>query len=261
MVYDMQRTGPLLEAIAKVVKPGDTVIDIGTGVGILAIAAAKAGAKKVWAIDCDAEALEVARACAKKAGVENKITFSKRLSFDLELDKRVDVILCETVGSFAFDENILMILLDAKKRLLKKNGRIVPSKLELWAAPIAKVPRLSLPAEIGSVRRENLLAKPLCMGRVDFSKKFSDRFHSCSKFKFRSNGIVSAFAVWPHIVWADGHTTQASPLKKITHWKQGILPVEKIDISAGESLSLEMIIEPASYDPKHMTERLWRLKK
>ncbi|MGZ5505984.1 MAG: 50S ribosomal protein L11 methyltransferase [Limisphaerales bacterium] len=50
-------------------------LDIGTGSGILAIAAAKMGYSPIFAIDYDADAVRIARANAKRNRVENKIRF------------------------------------------------------------------------------------------------------------------------------------------------------------------------------------------
>ena len=54
-------TAMCLRAMEKLVKPGMTVFDVGTGSGVLAIAAAKLGAKTVRAVDYDATAVRVAR--------------------------------------------------------------------------------------------------------------------------------------------------------------------------------------------------------
>ncbi len=51
MLNDKQRTLTYLKGIQEVVQPGDVVLDIGTGTGILAIAAARAGARHVYAIE------------------------------------------------------------------------------------------------------------------------------------------------------------------------------------------------------------------
>jgi hypothetical protein len=45
MFHDDRRTGDYLRALAEAVRPGDVVLDIGTGSGVVAIAAARAGAR------------------------------------------------------------------------------------------------------------------------------------------------------------------------------------------------------------------------
>lgn len=57
------------------VKPGDVVYDIGCGDGRIVIAAAKRGASKAVGLDIDPERIQQARASARAAGVEDRVTF------------------------------------------------------------------------------------------------------------------------------------------------------------------------------------------
>jgi ribosomal protein L11 methyltransferase len=59
-----------LESIERHLQPGMGVVDVGTGSGILAEAAVKLGAGKVWANDNDPQAVAVARENFERAGVE-----------------------------------------------------------------------------------------------------------------------------------------------------------------------------------------------
>ena len=62
-----------LEALEASVAPGDVVVDVGTGSGVLAIAAAKLGATRVYAFDRDANAGPAARANVRRNGVAEGI--------------------------------------------------------------------------------------------------------------------------------------------------------------------------------------------
>ncbi len=62
-----------LAALAAAVRPGYRVLDVGTGSGILAIAAAKLGARAVDACDIDPVAVDVARANAAANGVSGAV--------------------------------------------------------------------------------------------------------------------------------------------------------------------------------------------
>ena len=53
-------TQTCLQALEQLVRPGDRVLDVGTGSGILAIAAARLGAERVLAVDTDPEAVKAA---------------------------------------------------------------------------------------------------------------------------------------------------------------------------------------------------------
>ena len=256
MVKDSLRTTPLLHAVVASVKKGDIVLDIGTGLGLLAIAAAKAGAKEVIACDCDQEALLEAKQNAVKERMEKKICFVKSLSFDLTLPRKADLLICETVGSFAFDENILATVAHAKQRLLKRGGRIIPESLELWGVPIERYPKLITPAEIALVKRDACLAKPKQLARIEFKRQCPTSLHIKENFRLRKDGTLRAFALWPKVTWMKGHTTDASPFFKPTHWKQGILPLKRRNVKKGESVQLTLIIRPHPSQPQLMTERL-----
>lgn len=62
-----------MEYLSSVVKEGDKVYDIGTGTGILAIAAAKMGATSVTAVDLDKDAVDQAILNVTLNGVDNRV--------------------------------------------------------------------------------------------------------------------------------------------------------------------------------------------
>jgi len=68
-----ETTGMCVRLVEKYVRPGDRVIDIGTGTGILAIAAAHMGARPVLATDLDAVAVRVAAENVKANGFDGVI--------------------------------------------------------------------------------------------------------------------------------------------------------------------------------------------
>jgi len=69
-------TAACLEALEDGIRAGCTVLDVGTGTGVLAIAAAKLGAREVDAVDVDADAVDVATHNAALNGVSGAITLS-----------------------------------------------------------------------------------------------------------------------------------------------------------------------------------------
>src|SRR5215470_20289620 len=73
MLEDRIRTSRFIQAIRRTVQPGDVVVDLGTGSGILALAAAQAGAKRVYAIEVQPIA-EVAARFFQRSGVGDRIT-------------------------------------------------------------------------------------------------------------------------------------------------------------------------------------------
>lgn len=66
-----------LLAIEERVRPGARVLDLGTGSGILAIAAAKLGAARVLALDTDPQAVTVARENVWRNGVADRVRVAR----------------------------------------------------------------------------------------------------------------------------------------------------------------------------------------
>jgi len=129
------RTGSYGQAISRVVRAGDVVVDIGCGSGILSFLACRAGARHVYAIESEA-VIEMAKLVAAKNGFQDKITFFNDVSFAVELPEKADVIVTETMGTFGFEEGILGSLTDARDRFLKPGGKLIPHSVELFLVPV-----------------------------------------------------------------------------------------------------------------------------
>lgn len=63
----------VLEALEKMIRPDTTLFDVGTGSGILAMTAAKLGAKNIKAVDIDGVAVRTAKENIEKAGMQDRI--------------------------------------------------------------------------------------------------------------------------------------------------------------------------------------------
>ncbi|VVB76124.1 Release factor glutamine methyltransferase [Candidatus Tiddalikarchaeum anstoanum] len=69
MVYEASEDSFLLQKWVERLCPGKSVLDMGTGTGIQAVAAAKSGARRVVGLDIDKNAIEQASIAAKLKGV------------------------------------------------------------------------------------------------------------------------------------------------------------------------------------------------
>jgi SAM-dependent methyltransferase len=135
MLHDEARTGNYAAALREAVRPEDIVLDIGTGSGVLAIAAARAGAGHVYAVEAS-DIADVAERVFARNGVGDRITLIRGWSREIELPERADLLVAEVIGNEPFEEEILETTLDARHRLLKPSARLIPHTLELVARPL-----------------------------------------------------------------------------------------------------------------------------
>jgi protein arginine N-methyltransferase 1 len=134
MLADQPRMAFYQAAIARHIRPGDRVIDLGTGTGILAALAARQGAAHVYAIDHSA-ILKHARTLAA-ANRLTQVEFIATHSSAFTTPEPVDIILHEQMGDGLFDESMVANVTDLRDRLLKPGGRILPSRFDLYCEPI-----------------------------------------------------------------------------------------------------------------------------
>jgi protein arginine N-methyltransferase 1 len=136
ILRDRARLRAFHDAIDASVKPGDVVLDIGTGTGILAFFACKAGAKRVYAVE-EGPAMEIAKGLADHNGLSDRIVFIHGRSTEIDLPEPVDVIVTETLWCFGIGEGVVSWVSDARNRFLRDGGRIVPEWVEPIVVPLA----------------------------------------------------------------------------------------------------------------------------
>jgi type I protein arginine methyltransferase len=122
-------------AIAARIKPGDTVVDLGAGTGILSFLACRAGARRVYAIEAG-ESLEFARLLAARNGFLDRIEFINKPSTHVVLPERVNVIVGDIHDTFGLQARGLAAIVDARERFLAPDGVLVPCRIRLMAVPI-----------------------------------------------------------------------------------------------------------------------------
>ena len=130
-----------VRALRQAVNPESIVLDIGAGTGIFSLLACQLGAKKVYAIE-PADAIQVAREIAAENGYENQIEFVQKLSTEVKLPERADVIISDLRGILPLFQQHIPSLIDARKRFLAPGGILIPQQDVLWAA-VVEAPHLS----------------------------------------------------------------------------------------------------------------------
>ncbi|KAK7025560.1 hypothetical protein VNI00_015913 [Paramarasmius palmivorus] len=135
MIQDKVRTSTYAHYIltTPAVFENATVLDVGCGTGILSLFAARAGAKRVIAVDAS-DIASKAEKIVRANGLENIITVVKGKIEDIQLPndiEKVDVIISEWMGYALLYESMLDSVLVAKSRFLKPGGVMAPSQCKM----------------------------------------------------------------------------------------------------------------------------------
>lgn len=207
-----------------------TVLDIGTGpFALLAIMAARAGARHVYAVEKNPAAASLARGAVEKAGLEGIVQVIEGDSMQVELPEKVDLVVSELIGSIATQEGVEPIIRDAGRRLLKDGGAMIPQRCQTCIAPVflkgrspldqlfnprgpglrsrgTSAPGASPPLRVRADAAESslqLLAEPRLLEDFDYTKRSrarDGRQQFDLSFDVPDGGRFSGFAMWTRVV-------------------------------------------------------------
>jgi len=230
---------------------GKIVLDIGCGTGILSMFAAKAGASKVFGIDCS-NIVDQAQEIVKANHMEDVISIIKGKVEEVELPDgitKVDIIISEWMGYCLFYESMLETVLYARDKWLKPDGLLFPDRANLYVCAIEdrqyKDDKINWWDEVYgfnmSCIRKVAITEPLVdvvdpkqvvsnsclLKEVDLYTVTKDELAFSSPFslQLRRNDYVHALVTFFTIEFTKCHKRMGfstSPDSPYTHWKQTV---------------------------------------
>ncbi|MEZ5831307.1 MAG: tetratricopeptide repeat protein [Dongiaceae bacterium] len=246
MVNDDERNQAYDLALRRAVKPGDLVLEIGTGSGLVSMMAARAGAERV--VTCEVLPLmaDIAREVVEKNGLSERITVlnkkSTQLQVGTDLPDRADVFVSELINIGMLSPNMIPVLQHARETLLKPDARIVPAGAIVYGALI-EAPQL---ARINPVRQiSGFDLSPLDQLRspgyaqidlgADLVRQISQPFKAL-EFDFRTDlperdarilqvtassaGLAHGIAFWFDLIMDEEVVYSSASAARTNHWKQ-----------------------------------------
>ncbi|MEM9149505.1 MAG: class I SAM-dependent methyltransferase [Cyanobacteria bacterium P01_F01_bin.3] len=271
MVFDEVRNSAYLQAMADVVSKDTVVMDLGAGLGVHGLNAAKLGAKAVHLVE-PAPILEAAKRAARDSGLNN-IYFHECRAELLELDAQVDVIVSVFTGNFLLTEDLLPSLFRARDRFLAPGGKLIPDRAIMEVAPVTAqayydeninrwrdsgqyFKKYGAPAlNFGAIReyaanyiyydrREtfaaDLLAPPHTLMELDMMTATNAGCDSSIEMTVQKSGLCHGWLGWFQMRLGEKWLTTAGEREK-THWTPVFLPLEApVELDSGESMQFSL---------------------
>lgn len=270
MMNEQHRNSAYYAALQAVITPNSTVFEIGTGSGLLAMMAAKLGAKQVNTCESVPLIAETAKQIIKDNQFENTINVISKKSVDIEIGveipEQADILVSEIFSSELLGEHVLPSLEDAKRRLLKPQGKVIPAAgsimIGLFTGDDIRRNLVvddsfgfnlqhfnSIISKKRMIARNDLKIELLSDGiaAFDFDFEGEDSFPAQSKIlhvPIKTAGRCYGIVQWMRLDMAKGkdivfenHPSQTS---KVSNWQQcAYLFDEPIDVVAGQLVAIK----------------------
>lgn len=225
LLTDDHRNRAFYRALEKHVTPNSVVLDIGSGTGIWAIVAAMLGAKRVVAVERDPLLIGLIRSLAKANGVADRIEAIASESRQVQLDREFDIVVSEMIGHLGLEEEIIPILADARDRLLKPGGVLIPQGVALVTAGAHLKTRhermpagvsvnyelfdslnINTPLGLEDRSRLELVTEPRELARTDLRivNAMPDLTNMAAAWTLEDTSQLNCFAVWVESTLTDG---------------------------------------------------------
>ena len=261
MVLDRLRVDAYARAISQVVKPGDVVLDVGSGSGVLALLAAKAGARKVYAVEVSG-AVELVRAHAEENGVADIVQVIHADIADIDaLPEPPRVVVSEMLGHFAPSEGQHRAFARALA-IARDDAVLIPRSYRIAMAPASPGYFEDARVGLGNVSGVSLgTLRDRLLARVSFLRVETDELLGTEGVtdpidlvaplptEFRAtttvdrSGEVTAIAAAFVATLADGIDITTAPTQPATHWLHAAFPLDPpLAVDAGDNI--DMVIRP-----------------
>lgn len=250
MLHDQRRNAAYRKAIERFA-PGRRVLDIGTGSGLLAMMAARAGAAQVYACEENAMLAAAARTVIAANGLADRIRVFDRHSGKLDrmrdLDGGVDLVVSEVFSHCVVGEGVLESLAHARAHLTAPGAIFLPERASV-AVALADFPplvesvgmvegfdvsafsphlytRRSLFPDDPNLTLRSAPARPFVL---DFAAGDPPDSDVSSLELVSTGGMVSGLAQWLHLHFADDIAYENLPgSAPDLHWAINLIPCEQ----------------------------------
>jgi protein-L-isoaspartate O-methyltransferase len=132
MVRDCIRHSAMEAALRRAILPGCRVLEVGTGTGLFAMMAARAGAAEVITCESNPAVAAAATEIIARNGFADRIRVIAKSSADLEIGvdfaEPADVLIWDTLGNNMIGAGALPVMEHARRRLMRPGAPAIPAR-------------------------------------------------------------------------------------------------------------------------------------
>jgi protein arginine N-methyltransferase 1 len=260
MLADRRRVDAFDRALARAVRPGDVVVDVGAGLLVLSLLALRHGARRVYALEGEPETAALAREIVARNGLEDRVVVVDGDARLAHLPERCDVLVSEMMGNLGPEEEMAAIVAAVARHNLKPGARVVPDRLvtrvqavelreEGWGVWQSPVGGYSLEAvreyASGSTqlhffhRRPRLLSDAAII--ADSRMGAGDRSRSGTlALRVNKVGTLHAIVGYFTATLAPGIELSNFPSYPNCNWAVCVWPMQYTDVVPGDEIRLEV---------------------
>ena len=247
-LIDSEKAEAFENALKKIIKPTHTVLDIGTGSGVLALLAARAGANKVIALEFDPYIANTACANIKNNHYEKKVSVICDDARNIIFPPKTyfDVVVMEMLTTGMVDEFQVQAINNLhRQKVIDENTVLIPQRQETYVS-LANTNFENYGFNMKMVRHlwshdrndglVNVLSHKVLLNNVDFSKPVEEFFLTVLTVVAIKDGRVNSIYLTSKTIVDDSNVLES------THSLNAsvVIPFEDCDVKKGEKVRLEI---------------------
>ena len=268
MALDAVRNDAYARALGQVIGPETVVLDLGAGIGVHGLIAAKLGARRVYLIEQE-DIIAIADENIRANAMQDVVSCVHGRIENVDLPERVDVIVSVLTGNFLLSEDLIPSLLYARDRFLKPGGTMIPSTATMSVVPVSASRLFETEIACWSVREHGIdlgparpyaantvlfrnqdmseirdLAEPVVVHALDFQCGDYTPLSADVSVTIAQSGMCHGWVGW-FVMKLGDQDLSTSPRAKRTHWSAAFLPLDPpVTVEKGEQVAFHLARAP-----------------